>query len=342
MEYWIEGTEEKYIYYYYDESGISGISYCGTEFYFHKNIFGDVIAIYNVNGNLQCTYDYDAWGNHKIYNQNGAEINKSTIHIGNINPIRYRGYYWDSEFSLYYLQSRYYDPTLGRFISPDSVDYLEPQTIGGLNLYAYCGNNPIKYCDPTGHFAITAFGIWAIVGIVSAAVVIGGGAQLASNALAGETGSDLWRGVAGAAIGSGVNALALCLSPFTGGASLAFAAGLGAAVQTGVDTVETLIRGEKVSLWGTALDLGLNFVTTFAGNWIGSKLVPTNAGWFKPQKFLSVFTKPYGQKILLQTVIGAGLSAGVNFVRKFDWSSVDWKKFIPVIPVPVVPTYPYF
>ena len=203
-------------------------------------------------------------------------------------------------------------------------------------------NDPVNNVDPTGHFAITAFGIWAIVGIVSAAVVIGGGAQLASNALAGETGSDLWRGVAGAAIGSGVNALALCLSPFTGGASLAFAAGLGAAVQTGVDTVETLIRGEKVSLWGTALDLGLNFATTFAGNWIGSKLVPTNAGWFKPQKFLSVFTKPYGQKILLQTVIGAGLSAGVNFVRKFDWSSVDWKKFIPVIPVPVVPTYPYF
>ena len=65
------------------------------------------------------------------------------------------------------------------------------------------------YVDPTGHFAMTAFGIWAIIGIVSAAVVIGGGAQLASNALAGETGSDLWRGVAGAAIGSGVNVLAL-------------------------------------------------------------------------------------------------------------------------------------
>ncbi|MBQ9103638.1 MAG: hypothetical protein IJY57_00945 [Clostridia bacterium] len=173
---------------------------------------------------------------------------------------------------------------------------------------------------------MTALGVWAIIGIVSAAVVVGGGAQLVSNALAGETGSDLWRGVAGAAMGSGVNALALCLSPFTGGASLAFAAGLGAIAQTGADTIETLIRGEEVSLWGLALDFGLNLATIFAGNWIGYKLIPTNTGWFKPQKFLSVFTKPYGQKILLQTLIGGGFSAGVNFVRKFDWSSVGWKK----------------
>ena len=167
MEYWIEGAEEKYIYYYYDESGISGISYCGTEFYFQKNIFGDVVAIYDVNGNLQCTYEYDAWGNHKIYNQNGAEINKSTIHIGNINPIRYRGYYWDSEFGLYYLQSRYYSPEIGRFISPDSVEYLAPDTIGGLNLYAYCMNNPIMFYDPSGHAVISLLAGLIIGGLVS-------------------------------------------------------------------------------------------------------------------------------------------------------------------------------
>ena len=224
-----------------------------------------------------------------------------------------------------------------RFISPDSYEYLDPETIGGLNLYTYCLNNPIMYVDPTGHF-----GILAIIGIVGAAILLGGGAQLASNALAGETGSDLWRGVAGAALGSGVNALALCLSPFTGGASLAFAAGLGAAVQTGVDTLETVIRGETVNGWQTVADLGINFITTFAGNWIGSKLIPTNSGWFKPKKFLSVFMKPYGQKILLQTAIGAGLSGIVNFARKFDLSSVDWKIIVPVIPVPMVPICPHF
>ena len=240
------------------------------------------------------------------------------------------------ETQLFWVSSRYYSPELCRWISPDSIEYLDPESINGLNLYAYCGNDPVNKYDPTGHF-----GILAIIGIVVVAILLGGGAQLASNALAGETGSDLWRGVAGAALGSGVNALALCLSPFTGGASLVFAAGLGAAVQTGVDTLETVIRGETVNGWQTVADLGINFVTTFAGNWLGSKLIPTNSGWFEPRKFLSVFTKPYGQKILLQTAIGAGLSGIVNFARKFDWSSVDWNKIVPVIPVPVVPLYPY-
>ena len=132
------------------------------------------------------------------------------------------------------------------------------------------------------------------------------------------------------------------MSRFTGGASLAFAAGLGAVVQTGVDTLETVIRGDTVNGWQTVADLGINFVTIFAGNWLGAKLIPTNGGWFKPQKFLSVFVKPFGQKILLQTAIGAGLSAGVNFVKNFDWSSVDWEKFVPLIPVPMIPMYPYF
>ena len=217
------------------------------------------------------------------------------------------------------------------------MEYLSPNNINGLNLYCYCNNNPINKYDSTGHF-----GIWAIIGIVWAAILLGGGAQLASNALAGETGSDLWRGVAGSALGSGVNALALILAPFTGGASLAFAAGLGAVVQTGVDTLETVIRGENVNGLQTVADLGINFVTTFAGNWLGAKLVPTNSGWFQTKNFLSVFIKPYGQKILLQTAIGAGLSGTVNFARKFDWSSIDWRKFVPAIPVPMIPIYPYF
>ncbi len=224
------------------------------------------------------------------------------------------------------------------------MEYLDPESINGLNLYCYCLNDPVNNVDPTGRFAISlaTFGIWALVGIVSASMVIGGGAQLVSNALTGETGSDLWRGVAGAAIGAGVNSLALCLAMPTGGWSLLIATGASAIVQTGVDTLETVIRGEEINWGQSGLDLGINFVTTLAGNWIGSKLIPTNSGWFKPQKFLSVFTKSYGQKILLQTAIGAGLSGTVNFARKFDWSKVDWKKLVPPIPVPVVPLYPYF
>ena len=289
------------------------------------------MGIIDTNGNVVVKYNYDVYG--KLLSTTGSLANT----IGIYNPFRYKGYYYDVETQLYWVSSRYYSPKLCRWISPDSIEYLNPESINRLNLYAYCGNDPVNNYDPTGHF-----GIWTIIGIVGAAILIGGGAQLASNALAGETGSDLWRGVAGAALGSGVNALALCLSPFTGGGSLAFAAGLGAAVQTGFDTLETVIRGENVNGWQTVADLGINFITTFAGNWIGSKLILTNSGWFEPKKFLSVFMKPYGQKILLQTAIGAGLSGIVNFARQFDWRSVDWKKIVPVIPVPMVPIYPHF
>ena len=71
--------------------------------------------------------------------------------IKNVNPFIYKSYYYDSETGLYWLSSRYYSPELCRFISPDDVDYLDPSSINGLNLYAYCGNDPVNYYDPTGH-----------------------------------------------------------------------------------------------------------------------------------------------------------------------------------------------
>ena len=256
-------------------------------------------------------------------------ITKEDQYVIENNPYRYRGYYYDKESGLYYCSSRYYSPELCIFTSIDSIEYLDCESINGLDLYCYCLNNPIMYVDPTGHF-----GIWALVAITAASMLIGGTAQLVSNALAGKTGSELWRG---AAVGAGVNSLALCLAIPTGGASLFIAAGASAIAQTGVDTLETVIRGEEVDVGQTFIDLGLNFVTTLAGNYLGGKMIPTNPGWFQPQKFLNVFTKSYGQKILLQTTIGAGLSGTVNFLRKNDWS-----KYKPVVTVPVVPLYPLF
>ena len=106
-------------------------------------------------------YVYDAWGNHAVLNSDGSDCESG---IGILNPFRYRGYFYDIETGLYYLQTRYYDPEVGRFISPDSIDYADPETINGLNLYAYCGNNPIMYVDPSGHFAITTFLISLAIG----------------------------------------------------------------------------------------------------------------------------------------------------------------------------------
>ena len=217
----------------------------GEMLYYIRDITNNIIGLLDFNNQLVSSYSYDTFGN--VLTKEGTYVSK--------NPILYKGYYYEHTIRLYYLVSRYYDPYIRRFISPDSIDYLEPTSFDGLNLYVYCGNSPIIYSDPSGHFALLTFEILATVGIVSAAVFLGGTSQLISNAMAGKTGSELWRGVAGAAVGSGVNALALCLLPFTGGTSLVFAALLGASTQTSIDTLETIARGEKVDGWQTILDL---------------------------------------------------------------------------------------
>ena len=113
---------------------------------------GDVIGLLNSNGILVANYRYNAWGKLlSVTNASGADIISPT-HIANINPIRYRGYYYDTETGFYYLQSRYYDPETGRFISADGI-VCANQDIISYNLFAYCSNNPVNYSDPSGEAA---------------------------------------------------------------------------------------------------------------------------------------------------------------------------------------------
>ena len=122
---------------------------CRITYLCRKDLQGNIIALIDNNGNTVVEYKYDAWGNHKVVNSSGVEITDPD-HIGNLNPFRYRGYYYDRETGLYFLQTRYYDPVVGRFLNRDNIDYADPETINGLNLYAYCLNNPVAYIDPTG------------------------------------------------------------------------------------------------------------------------------------------------------------------------------------------------
>ena len=114
-------------------------------YYYQRNLQGDVVAIRDKNGNKIAEYAYDAFGNCTVVSSTNATL-------ANYNPIRYRGYYLDRETQLYWVSSRYYSPELCRWISPDSIEYLDPQYINGLNLYVYCNNDPINKYDPTGHF----------------------------------------------------------------------------------------------------------------------------------------------------------------------------------------------
>ena len=126
-------------------------------FWFEKNLQGDIVAVYDEDGTKLISYTYDAWGNFTTTYHNDCTASDHA----NLNPFRYRGYYYDSELGMYYLQSRYYDPSIGRFINADG--YLSTgQGFLGYNMFAYCNNNPQTYCDPCG----TCIHFWFLLGLL--------------------------------------------------------------------------------------------------------------------------------------------------------------------------------
>ena len=133
----------------YDDHGLLGIKRSNEQYILRKNAQGDITHIFNLGGTLVARYEYDAWGNHIVLDENGNEIT-NLDHIGKMNPFRYRGYFYDTETNLYYLVNRYYDPDTGRFISQDQLNYLQPEHVNGLNLFAYCENNPVMRIDENG------------------------------------------------------------------------------------------------------------------------------------------------------------------------------------------------
>ena len=141
-----------YIDFLYDETGsVYSIINDGTQYYFVKNLQGDVVQIRSIYGTVVVEYTYDAWGN--VLSITGMYADT----LGVNNPIRYRGYYQDFETGFYYLQSRYYDPAVRRFINADSVLH---NSFLGYNQYAYCYNSPIAYVDTNGNSAQAAFEVW--------------------------------------------------------------------------------------------------------------------------------------------------------------------------------------
>lgn len=127
-----------------------GFKYNGAYYAYRKDAQGNIIAILDNTGNVVVRYIYDAWGNHVVKDGNGAVVT-ATTHIGQKNPFRYRGYYYDVETGLYYLKTRYYDPETGRFLNMDNVAYVDPATVNGLNLYS-SNHNGMDYIS--NHIAL--------------------------------------------------------------------------------------------------------------------------------------------------------------------------------------------
>ena len=191
----IDGTNTTVLIYLYDWTGVCGMKRLSEKsdgsvqtdtYWFKKNELGDIAEIYGVNGKL-CEYRYDAWGNYRLIDSGtGMDVTKDqviggistnvSVHIGHINPFRYRGYYYDEETGFYYLNTRYYDPEIRRFINMDNPELVAQlaQTPGQLNLYAYCNNNPIAMIDGNGNFPVTIaiiLGICTVIGMITGGIV---------------------------------------------------------------------------------------------------------------------------------------------------------------------------
>ena len=136
----------------YDESGKPFALKYSTDgatfdtYYYVLNLQGDVVKLIQANGHVVAQYTYDAWGN--ILDSGGD--------LAAVNPLRYRGYYYDNETGFYYLQSRYYDPANRRFINADNYQSTG-QGFVGTNMFAYCNNSPVDLYDQSGNAAGKSF-----------------------------------------------------------------------------------------------------------------------------------------------------------------------------------------
>ena len=150
----MQKTGDQCIWYTYDESGnLSGLRVGNSEYYYYRNGQGDIIGIIDGTGSIAAKYSYDAWGTPiAITDGAGNDVSGNAAHIANINPFRYRGYFYDVETGLYYLQSRYYDPQVGRFVNADGYVSGTGKSIHGYNLFTYCDNNPVNKLDSTGNW----------------------------------------------------------------------------------------------------------------------------------------------------------------------------------------------
>ena len=326
--YYTDGTKiiaekvgEKVFEYYYDAQGIVAFKYDGAVYYFKKNLLGDVDRIYDANKNLVAEYKYDAWGNHRVYTGTGIDITDSSSYnnsVAKLNPFRYRGYYYDTETGLYYLNSRYYDPEIGRFISPDSIEYLASETINGLNVYAYCLNNPVMFSDSTGCASwidnlLKALAGVAIIGALVVGSIFTGGtlsvvlAGAAIGAVAGAISSTISTAISGDWSNFGNSFL---MSTAFGGVSGAIAAsplnigwqmGLNAVLNVSSYAVTTTINGGNITLGGLLFSSATGVITGIVG---GSGLMNGNT--------MASAAAAFGAKNFFRTI-------GANFWKKgFD------------------------
>ena len=256
----------------YDEKGfVRSLTTGGNECFYLRDVTGNILGLINSDGNYVVKYSYDAWG-----------VPQKTILIPCVaaseNPFLYKGYFYDDETGFYYLKSRFYDPSLGRFISADSIAEISEDSLEKVNLFAYCQNNPIEGYDPDGRSDST--NVWKALGVIGVCVLIMGVTIATSGSALGMVGIGIFTGVASGFLSSAgsqflktgtVDWLKVAVDAAVGGAIGALSAlEVGAFVAT-VRGASTSCVSSMISDWVSdrPIDLTTAAISGLVGGFVG-------------------------------------------------------------------------
>lgn len=301
--------------FFYDDKGnVFAMKYQNEMYFYRKNLFGDILGILDSHGTELVKYEYNSWGkllNLTDYSPNG---------LGRRNPFRFKGYYYDEELGMYYLNSRYYDPETGRFVNADRVSILAIQKdLCDRNLYVYCDNNPIVREDEKG-------ALWASVAIGVATQYAG---DVIGNVLHGKKGVDIFKPTS--TIGEYISAGVTALIPGSGRG----AAFLRNCVSEGIKTVEKYINNSKKRTFiesalmialGTATDVKVEKLIKKTQKYIRSK-GPKNYSSYAGKQYKKnprMTKKEIEEKMAHSVRWGNRLSNGVEFVMSSMRGAMPW------------------
>ena len=289
------------------------------------------IFVLDNKGAIVIKYKYDVWGKCLI------DASTTNIELANLNPFRYRSYYFDTETGFYFLKTRYYDPEIGRFMTIDDISYLDPESINGLNLYAYCGNDPVDKFDPSGYSFVSV-----LIGLGIAALI---GAAIGAGSYAVGQGIDYaitgnfewsWGGFFGSTIGGAIGGMIAYALPWIGVGSVA----VGAFFSGATTTAGTMI-GQNITdnTSYSSIDILLSAVIAgmFSALSVGvmSKIrIPgLNAGRgsysavssqvytkFRNQTISTITMKTFGKMLAVEAYSGI---AGFVFDDVYDFLGID-------------------
>ena len=268
-------------------------------------------------------YDQTAYGK--------VTVLKDTVGIANINPFRYKGYYYDQESAMYYCHTRYYVPEWGRWLNVDNPIFLDATHSLTLNSFVYCDNNPIANIDPSGAFWFTC--LTTLVG-----AVVGAASSVITSLIKKE--EITLKKVIGGAVAGAVTGFVLGI---TKGAAIAAASYSAAAAESVFYEVWDYASGDKdlnaenikLSLVNVVTDTLVNGTINYISNSVAANIGPirTNAGWFVPQSITSYFTKSFGQKMIAQTIVAGVVGSGLYLLYDAIENIVsEIKESIAIVP----------